>query len=312
MGRALDCAPRIQSAPRRGPYSERRGPIHSCEARATSPGFHEVRYIDRELTRRAAGTANDTPGPGAYSVRPSMPCGTTFAGPRPKSSRATAIAAAVAVANIRANHGVRERGLTEGRKLAPPQAQSERLSAPLMGRESPGPAYTLPSDFDARPTNMKTFHPPPCRTKKARLLGEGKVSRRARSAGSGATGKQQCRMDMTALSRARREMKDLADRSGAKMLGVPACTTMGRGFLLRIRADGTSVVRLPWGVLYTSEMLTRAMGVASIPTSKLPPRQPSKSDGGGIIATTAGDASPDTVCGDANDPLRPLAPLEST
>jgi len=39
-------------------------------------------------------------------------------------------------------------------------------------------------------------------------------------------------------------------------LGVPVSTSLGRGFLLRIRADGMTFVRLPWGVLYTTEVLT--------------------------------------------------------
>lgn len=53
--------------------------------------------------------------------------------------------------------------------------------------------------------------------------------------------------------------------SGAagRVLGVPVKTSLGRGFLLRIRADGTTFVRLPWGVLYTMEVLTRGNDVSA-------------------------------------------------
>lgn len=63
---------------------------------------------------------------------------------------------------------------------------------------------------------------------------------------------------MAGLSRAREYLVQLASASGVGggTLAVPVSTSMGRGFLLAIRADGMSFVRLPWGVLYTAERLT--------------------------------------------------------
>lgn len=68
-----------------------------------------------------------------------------------------------------------------------------------------------------------------------------------------------CRRNTDKVSRARREMHELATKRQGKDTGVtalPVNTSMGRGFLLRIRTNGMSFVRLPWGVLYTTEMLT--------------------------------------------------------
>ena len=66
-------------------------------------------------------------------------------------------------------------------------------------------------------------------------------------------------------------------------------TFFGRGVLLRIRADGMTFVRLPWGVLYTREVLTR--GNVACATVEEDPAV-FTSDGGGMeLATTvqAGD-----------------------
>lgn len=283
------CSPQDRTTPRRGQSSKPRGPVYSCEARATSPGFREVRYLDRDLTRRRAGTAMDTPGPGQYDIRVPLRRGTTFAGPRPKCSKtvmvgafvasATKTTAAAAAATSNEGAGGRERrgsGSGAGQGARPPPAAaaapSQRLSTPLMGKESPGPAYNLPSDFDLKLANKKTFHPPRCggaKTKKRQV---------PRDRGRGATVRR--RGQGTSLSEARRELSDVVASSGGgaaagtALLGVPVKTSFGRGFLLRIRADGMTFVRLPWGVLYTMEVLTRGSAASppledpAVPNSK--------------------------------------------
>lgn len=260
MGSGLDCAPQAEPTPRRGSASQRRGPVHSSEVRATSPGFREIRYLDPELTRRGVGTAKNTPGPGQYIVRPSMERGTKFAGARSKCSRAATVATVEAFAKSRAANKARfTSGLAKQERPSLPASRSLRLSTPLMGRESPGPAYDLPSDFDIKHTNKKTFHPPPCRTK---LIPSpwSKVRKRGRGAGLGVSAKQ-CRKDMAhvcrELDKAMSGVVAKLKGSGTGIVGLPVSTSLGRGLLLRIRADGMSFVRLPWGVLYTMEELTR-------------------------------------------------------
>lgn len=276
-----DCShPWDRPTPRRGPDSKRRGPVHSCEARATSPGFREVRYLSRDLARRTAGAAMATPGPGQYNIRLPLQRGTSFAGPRPatacSTNRKDLLARTVGAFEASANKlsvtraaraGETERGSGEGRRRSscpsPRAARSQRLSAPLMGRESPGPAYNLPSDFDLKLVNKKTFRPPrcdgrkekpSCRTEKPRKEGQNAMFGPANEPGR--HGK------IGGLPQARRELtKFLAKPGGCaavgRALGVPVSTSMGRGFLLRVRADNMAFVRLPWGVLYTTEVLTR-------------------------------------------------------
>lgn len=70
------------------------------------------------------------------------------------------------------------------------------------------------------------------------------------------------------------------------VLGVPVKTSVGRGFLLRIRADGMTFVRLPWGVLYTREALTRG-SVASATVEEEDPAVPTSRGGGMELPTTA-------------------------
>lgn len=274
--------------------------MHSSEARATSPGFREVRYISRDLTRRGAGTVTDTPGPGQYNIRVPLRRGTTFAGPRPKCGKTATVRAfvasattAAAVASSSERAGQQERrdaGADRGARPSPPApaAVSQRLSTPLMGKESPGPAYKLPSDFDLKLVNKKTFHPPRCYgggTRAKRQVPRDREPAAATSrGGQGATRKN--------LPRARRELSRVAaanSRGGCSgagaVVGVPVKTSLGRGFLLRIRADGMTFVRLPWGVLYSREVFTRgnaldaAAAAASLedPASAVP-----NSEGGGV------------------------------
>ncbi|CAM9240022.1 unnamed protein product, partial [Ectocarpus fasciculatus] len=277
VGNKGNCAsPWDRPTPRRGPDSQRRGPIHSREARATSPGFRETRYLNRDLTRKGACRATDTPGPGQYSVRPPLERGTSFAGPRRQSkcSKAVTVNALVASAKGRAasdektitgakNGMARRGGDRQSRPRPSTAAPSQRLSLPLKGRESPGPAYALPSDFDQKVVNKKTFHPPRCSesspfgTEKSRETG-----RSARNCphadDNGTVGVKKTKR----LPKARREASGSVAKSGravlaiGRALGVPVKTCMGRGILLRIRADGMTFVRLPWGVLYTTEVLT--------------------------------------------------------
>ena len=300
VGYRGDCSPRDRPAPRRRRGAKPRGPVHSCEARATSPGFREVRYLNRDLTRRGAGTVTDTPGPGQYNIRVPLRRGTTFAGPRPKCSKAATVRALLASASTavasgeRAGQARRSSGAAQGTWPSPPPAAavssssssskrlSTRLSTPLMGRESPGPAYNLPSDFDLKLVNKKTFHPPGCG-------GERNRRQQPREKGRAAT----CRegRGITRLAQARRELSRAAVSSGkgCLALGVPVNTFFGRGVLLRIRADGMTFVRLPWGVLYTREVLTRG-NVARATVEEDP--AVFTSDGGGMeLATTvqAGD-----------------------
>lgn len=261
-----DCSPRPwnhQNSRRGSTCPKPSGPVYSCEARATSTGFREARYLSRDLMRRCAGTAMDTPGPGQYDVRVPLRRGTSFAGPRPKPSKTAAVGAFLASANLAASEerrpGRDNGGSGARRRLrpSPPPARSRRLSTPLLGRESPGPAYSLPSDFDPKLVNKKKFHPPSCG---GGTKSTGKApSRRARSA---------TRFRGGNIRGLRRELSDLVANSGGgaagkarggaagKALGVPVSTSLGRGFLLRLREDGVTFVRLPWGVLYTTEVLT--------------------------------------------------------
>lgn len=284
VGRNLDCAPRAQAVSRTGSASEHRGPIHSSEARATSHGFREVRYLGRELMRQAVGTGRDTPGPGSYNVRPRMMCGTMFAAPRPGGrkvaaggNRAIAVAAMIAEAKHGTIHQL-DTGCLEipkGRRHPSSSVEcssQQRSSAHLQGKESPGPAYKLPSDFDIKRMNKKIFHPPPCsgaRTPSYREMGKKRGRRRGPASVAipdtlAKTGRQSNHSSgMAGLSRARHQLVQLVSatatgggRGGPVALAVPANTTMGRGFLLAVRADGMSFVLLPWGVLYTRERLT--------------------------------------------------------
>lgn len=270
VGNKGNCAsPWDRPTPRRGPDSQRRGPIHSREARATSPGFRETRYLNRDLTRKGACRPTDTPGPGQYSVRPPLERGTSFAGPRrqTKCSKAVTVNALVASAKGRAasdektisgaKNGMVRRGGGGDRQSRPSTAApSQRLSLPLKGRESPGPAYALPSDFDQKFVNKKTFHPPRC--SESSPFGTEESRETGRSARNGPHADEKTKR----LPKARREASGSVAKSGravvaiGRALGVPVKTCMGRGILLRIRADGMTFVRLPWGVLYTTEVLT--------------------------------------------------------
>lgn len=294
-----DCShPWDRPTPRRGPDSKRRGPVHSCEARATSPGFREVRYLNRDLTRQTTGTATDTPGPGQYNIRLPLQRGTSFAGPRPATacSKAVTVGAFEASAKLRVakRAGEAEKGSVAGQRAwpSPPPARSQRFSAPLMGRESPGPAYNLPSDFDKKLVNKKTFHPPRCggrkakplcRTKKPRNGGQNPIFGPANDPGR--QGK------IAGLPQARRVLSKLLAKSGGctaagRALGVPVNTSMGRGFLLGIRADSMAFVRLSWGVLYTAEVLTR--GNTTSRSASVSFEDPNASN------SESGDIEPDT------------------
>ncbi|CAM9258111.1 unnamed protein product, partial [Hapterophycus canaliculatus] len=272
VGRKGDCSsPWDRAPPRRGVDANRRGPVHSRETRATSPGFREVRYLNRELIRQARGTAGDTPGPGQYNIRLPLERGTAFAGPRlaTKCSKTVTANAFVASAKVRAANELTSEIENElGAQGVfpsplPPAARSQRLSAPLLGKESPGPAYSLPSDFDQKLVNKKKFHPPHCRGERAKSPpGREKL----RKGGRGVTCDQAEHghgqgADIAALFQARRKLaesvaKAVGDEALRRPLGVPVNTSLGRGFLLRIRADGMIFVRLPWGILYTTEVLT--------------------------------------------------------
>lgn len=297
MGYRGDCCPPDRTAPRRRQNCRPRGPVHSCEARATSPGFREVRYLSRDLTRRGAGTVTDTPGPGQYNIRVPLRRGTTFAGPRPKCSKTVTVRAFVASAETTtlapreraAGQARRGSGAGQGVCPSPPASSagvstvSQRLSTPLMGRESPGPAYSLPSDFDLKLVNKKTFHPPRCGgTRPKRQVRRDKKGRGATFGGGQGT--------TAGLIEARRELSRLAANSGgstaaaaaaAAALGVPVKTCLGRGLLLRIRADGMTFVRLPWGVLYTTEVLTRGNNAVYTGATLEHPAV-SSSEGGGM------------------------------
>lgn len=265
-----------------GSASERRGPVHSSEVRATSPTFREVRYLDRELTRRGVGVGRDTPGPGSYNVRPRMIRGTKFASSLPGETRAAVRAAAIKSAKVRSKEaGVgKTKGPEGGRfRRSPPDARSsQRLPIPLRGRESPGPAYSVPGGFDIKLTNRNNFHPPCC-TKPTSARGYHRAGRKSKrgciaaapAADSAAadtiprinsfsTKREKSRPGMAGLSRAREYLVELIStslgvRDTISKLAVPVSTSMGRGFLLAVRADGMSFVRLPWGVLYTAERL---------------------------------------------------------
>ncbi|CAM9567283.1 unnamed protein product [Ectocarpus sp. 8 AP-2014] len=272
VGNKGNCAsPWDRPTPRRGPDSQRRGPIHSREVRATSPGFRETRYLNRDLTRKGACKATDTPGPGQYSIRPPLERGTSFAGPRrpTKCSKAATVNALVASAKSRAasdeKTGGAKNGMVRGgdRQSQPSTAPSQRLSIPLKGRESPGPAYALPSYFDQKFVNKKTFHPPRCSGTSPFGTEEPSGTGRSANLAPRADENGNVRAKKTnRLPKARREASSgpvaksgRADAIG-RALGVPVNTCMGRGILLRIRADGMTFVRLPWGVLYTTEVLT--------------------------------------------------------
>ncbi|CAM9120518.1 unnamed protein product [Scytosiphon promiscuus] len=276
VGRTGDCSsPWDRPPPRRGVKANRRGPVHSREVRATSPGFREVRYLNSELVRQARGTAGDTPGPGHYNIRLPLERGTAFAGPKQATncSKAVTVDAFVASAKVRAAdevNGETKNGFGGARGVPPSPlpaaARSQRLSIPLLGRESPGPAYSLPSDFDQKMVNKKKFHPPSCGAERAKLpFGRGALRKGQRSANIGDLAENDHRQgrDITALFQARRKLaesvvKAVQEEAVRRPLGVPVNTSLGRGFLLRIRADGMIFVRLPWGVLYTTEVLTHA------------------------------------------------------
>eukprot|EP00752_Nemacystus_decipiens_P009554 g8534.t1 len=266
VGYRGDCSPQDRPSSRQRRDSKPRGPVHSCAARATSPGFREVRFLNRDLTRRGAGTMTDTPGPGHYNTRPALRRGTTFAGPKPKCSKAATVRALVASASTavaageRAGEARKGSGAPQGARPSPPAAAaaaattvSQRLSTPLMGRESPGPAYNLPSDFDLKVVNKKTFRPPRCGGKRRQRqeVPKERESGAACGGGQGAT---------SLAHRAPREPSRVVSNSAggcaSLVLGVPVKTSLGRGFLLRVRADGMTFVRLPWGVLYTKEVLS--------------------------------------------------------
>lgn len=287
------------TTPRQRRDSKPRGPVHSCEARATSPGFREVRYLNRDLTRRGAGTVTETPGPGQYNTRVPMRRGTTFAGPRPKCSRAATVRAFVAsAATTAAVAPSSERAIGQARRApaaaatsqgawpSPPPvaAVSQRLSTPLMGKESPGPVYKLPSDFDLKLVNKKTFHPPRCCGARAkRQLPRGKGRGAALRGGQGATTRR--------LPLARRQLPRVADNSGGggtagTVLGVPVQTPLGRGFLLGIRADGMTFVRLPWGVLYSRGVLSRGNVINTTTAASLGDPVASNSEGRGTELLT--------------------------
>lgn len=238
-----------------------------------------MRYLNRELIRQARGTAGETPGPGQYNIRPSLERGTAFAGPRlaTKPSKAVTVNAFVASARVRATNEVAretkdESGEAPGVRPSPvpPAGGSQRLPIPLLGRESPGPAYSLPSDFDLKLINKKMFYPPPCcRGQRAKPL----LGREGLREGGGSAIHDRAENDhgqggdMAALFQARRKLalsvaKSAGDEAARRPLGVPVNTSLGRGFLLRMRADGMIFVRLPWGVLYTTEVLTHARCIA--------------------------------------------------
>lgn len=293
-----DCSSPDRPTPRQRRDARPRGPVHSCEERATSPGFREVRYLDRDLTRQGAGTATYTPGPGQYNIRVPLQRGTTFAGPRPKSSKIITVRAFIASAKTVASTeraGQAERGSGVGQRVwpSPPPVQSQRLSVPLMGRESPGPAYNLPSDFDQKLVNKKTFHPPRC---------DGKKTERQVARGRGR--RITCREGRrTSLPQARRALADVAANAGGRIagiaLGVPVTTSLGRGFLLRIRADGMTFVRFPWGVLYTMEVLTRG----NVAPAALEDPAVSNSESGGMARDTT--PSEEGRCKDTRDVPQP-------
>lgn len=206
----------------------------------------------------------DTPGPGQYDVRVPLRRGTIFAGPRPRSSKTAAVGAFLASAKLSASDerraGRENRGSGARRRSwpSPPAARSHRLSAPLMGRESPGPAYSLPSDFDRKLVNKKTFHPPSCGggKKSTRRVPSKRARRAPRFRGGAIRGLRRELSDLVAKSGEGNAGKALGGGAAGKALGVPVSTSLGRGFLLRIREDGMTFVRLPWGVLYTTEVLT--------------------------------------------------------
>lgn len=273
--RYLDRGPFPYFVPGGEVASERRGPVHSSEERATSTGFREVRYLDHERMSRGIGAAKDTPtpGPGTYNVRPRMTCGTKFAVSKARVDKTAARAAALESARARvADSGQCKGRILDGRgggvrPYPPVRRSSQRIRLPLRGRESPGPAYSLPSDFDLKRPNAKIFHPPPC-TKKSRKPGYGGRGRMRVRGGLVArpTTIPRCptaedgrpRPGMSGLSRAQECLIRLASdtsRAGANALAIPVSTTMGRGFLLAVRGDGMSFVRLPWGVLYTAKRL---------------------------------------------------------
>ena len=206
--------------------------------------------------KQSAGTANDTPGPGAYDVRPSMSSGTTFAGPRPKSSRNVTVSTVIARAEWKATGDVVHTTAVGNRYwpcLSP--RRSNRLQSPLRGADSPGPAYCLPSDFDLKRPNKHSFSPPRCKPK-SRTLTVGKSRKRGRLAGSAGAN------DLSVLSRAREEMQRHSTEEaegecgGDNALGVLVNTSMGKGILLQVRPNYVRLVQLPWGLLFTTEVLT--------------------------------------------------------
>lgn len=205
VSRDLDCSPRGEPTPRRGPASERRGSVHLTGTRRTLPVFREARYLHREPARRAKGTEKHTPGPGEYSVRPSVTCGTKFAGLQANCTRADRVAYAIACTNGSAANGVGCARRFGGHTWpSPPPAKSQRLSAAPIGAESPGPAYYLPSDFDIKQSNRKTFTPPACSNN-----AKGKTTKR-QGARKGATYDHCGRGGVAGLSLARQTLHEMA------------------------------------------------------------------------------------------------------
>lgn len=248
IGRGSNYSPRSPAPIHRCHTSTRRGPVHTGEIRATSADFREVRFLDHNLMKQSAGTSKDTPGPGTYDVRPSMKSGTTFAEPRPRRGEITNISTAMTRVECKEVERFCRR---------PSRPRSNRLQTPFRGADSPGPAYSLPSDFDLKRSNKQSFQPTPSKTN-SRSHGVRKSRKRGRLAGFVAKAKG------SALSSARMSIQQgyLDNEAGGAYggdhaLGVHVETSLGQGVLLEVRMNGMSSVLLPWGVLFTGEVLTR-------------------------------------------------------
>lgn len=225
-----DNSPRSPAATHPCRTPTRRGPVHTGEVRSTSADYRSVRFLGRNLMKQSAGNSKDTPGPGTYDVRPSMKSGIAFAGPRPKQGDMTKKKCKDVERYCR-------------RHSCP---DSNRLQTPFRGADSPGPTYSLPSDFNLRRSNKQSFQPTPSNsrphgTRKSRKRG-GLVKRSA-----------------TASARMGIQQDCLDDDAGGAYheSRVHVETSLGQGVLLEIRMNGTNLVILPWGVLFTREVLGR-------------------------------------------------------
>lgn len=215
----------------------RRGPVHTGEIRSTSADFRSVRFLGHNLMKQSAGNSKDTPGPGTYDVRPSMKSGTTFAEPRPRQG------------------GMTKKECKEVERYCrqPSCPDSNRLQTPFQGADSPGPTYILPSDFNLKRSNKQSFQPTPSNS---RPHGTRRKSRkRGRLTGFVA------KVKGSAMPSARMGIQQDClenDAGGAyHESGVHVETSLGQGVLLEVRMNGVNLVLLPWGVLFTREVLAR-------------------------------------------------------